>query len=142
VWDAATGKEVANLAGHPKHITSLQWSPDGRTLVTGCADDKVRVWTVPSFQMRATFATRGSAMGMAFTPDGRTLATSLWMADTKPGASVRLWDTATWKERTSLFGHTKFVWTPSFAPGERTLATASMDGTVKLWALPGQVVGK
>ena len=34
LWDAATGKLVAELRGHGNRVTALRFSPDGRTLAT------------------------------------------------------------------------------------------------------------
>jgi hypothetical protein len=64
---------------------------------------------------------------VAYSPDGRTLAAG---SDDK---TIRLWDIATGKTRTTLRGHTDRVWSVAFSPDGRTLATASIDATVRLW---------
>jgi WD40 repeat protein len=51
------------------------------------------------------------------------------LADT----TVRLWDVATGQERITLKGHPAAVVRAAFAPDGKTLATASADGTLKLW---------
>jgi conflict system STAND superfamily ATPase/TIR domain-containing protein/WD40 domain-containing protein len=72
--------------------------------------------------------------GVAFAPDGRTLATA--SAD----QTVRLWDLSNRDQPRALgvplTGHTNAVWGVAFAPDGRTLATASADQTVRLWDLP------
>ena len=54
---------------------------------------------------------------VAFSPDGRTLATG---SDDK---TARLWEVASGKEIATLRGHEFRVYFVAFSPGGRTLAT-------------------
>jgi len=58
-----------------------------------------------------------------FSPDRKTLATT--------SDAVKFWDSVTGQERLTL--KTGAVTSVAFAPDGKTLATASPDGTVKLW---------
>ncbi|MEE1825399.1 hypothetical protein PUR61_24920 [Streptomyces sp. BE20] len=74
------------------------------------------------------FAGHGSAvLAVAYSPDGRTLATG--SAD----HTVKLWDTATHRMLATLTGHGSTVMTVAFSPDGRTLASAGADRTVRLW---------
>ncbi len=75
---------------------------------------------------------------VTFSPDGTTLATGSF------DNTAKLWDAATGKGRATLRGHgephpasedrrTRGVNAIAYAPDGGTLATAGLDGTVKLW---------
>ncbi|MER7705362.1 trypsin-like peptidase domain-containing protein [Kitasatospora sp. NPDC097605] len=64
---------------------------------------------------------------VAFSPDGKTLATS------GDDQTVHLWEVATGRTTATLTGHGDTVWAVAFSPDGKTLATASFDGTARLW---------
>ena len=72
-------------------------------------------------------ATHGAVSGVAFSPDGRLLATA------SGDGTARLWDPATGEHLRTLTGHTGAVYGVAFSPDGRLLATASGDGTARLW---------
>lgn len=67
-------------------------------------------------------------IALAFSPDGRTLASSF-----ENGDSVRLWDAKTGALVRTLTGHKRMVNKVAFSPDGRILASGSVDETVKLW---------
>ncbi|NUS23269.1 MAG: hypothetical protein HOV92_03450 [Streptomyces sp.] len=70
----------------------------------------------------------GPVRAVAFSPDGRTIATG------GDDGVVRLWDAATQRKiGTPLIGHNDGITSLAFGPGGRTLASSSFDGTARLW---------
>jgi serine/threonine protein kinase len=54
LWDVATRKEVRWLRGHTNSIWALAFSPDGKSLASGSADQTVKFWDTASGKLRET----------------------------------------------------------------------------------------
>ncbi len=68
-----------------------------------------------------------SVYGVAFSPDGRTLASGSY------DETIRLWDVATGNPLRTLERHTDAVYSVAFSPDGKTLARGSYDDTIRLW---------
>jgi WD40 repeat protein len=79
LWEVASGKQIAMLRGHEDQVSSVAFSPDGRTLATGSMDRTARLWEVASGkQIGVLRGHEDQVSSVAFSPDGRTLATGSW----------------------------------------------------------------
>ena len=121
-------------AGHKDEAWSLAFSPDGRTVATGSDDSEpdptdqaVGHGDRPIDQRLARW--EGTVAALAFSPDGRTLASGSPRVE-KQRADLGRGDRP---PLATLEGHTDRVRTVAFAPDGKSLATASSDGTVRLW---------
>jgi len=69
----------------------------------------------------------GYVMSVAFSPDGRTLASG------SSDDTVKLWDISSRTEVATLAGHSNEAGDVAFSPDGRTLASGSVDTTIRLW---------
>jgi len=81
LWDLATGKEKATIAGGGLFVA---WSADGKTLFTCDADGAIKLWDVAKGKEKAVLRGIDSFNSAALSPNGKTLAVA--------GGPIRLWD--------------------------------------------------
>ena len=65
--------------------------------------------------------------GLAFSPDGRRIATSSW------DRTIKLWDPDTGREVFTLRGHTAGLLVVAFSPDGRRLVSGGIDFTARVW---------
>jgi WD40 repeat protein len=138
LWDVATGKGVV-LRGHRNEVKAIAFRPDGSRLVSASLDQTARLWDGATGRLVATLKGHtGFVWHASFSPDGRRVVT------TSEDGTLRLWDAADGEPVAVLRGHTGAVgaasgdwvaseWTAAFSGDGALLASASADGTVRLW---------
>ncbi len=101
--------------------------PDGQTLtIPDLLSATVELWNIPQGSQRDTFHTQQTfCLCVAVAADGSTLAAA---AD----QHVQLWS-AEGHRLKDLQGHKDYVRCVTFSHDAKTLASASSDGTVRLW---------
>src|SRR5207249_3709363 len=79
LWDVATAKVVSTWAAHPKSVTCVALSPDGKKLASTSWDDTVKTWDVATGKELLTLKGHtGPTTSVAFSPDGKIIASGSW----------------------------------------------------------------
>ena len=142
LWYLKTGKEIKTIpwSGMEKRygiillynssaVYPMDFSTDGKLMLTASYDDTVRLWSMESGKKIRSFATGDSSLlvSVSFSPDKKLFATA------SQDSAAKIWHIETGKELRSFHGSTTFFSTVSFSPDGKLLAAGCFNGTVKLW---------
>jgi WD40 repeat protein len=75
-WDLATGRRLRELKGHTYAVFGLDYSPDGKYLVSASFDGSVRLWDVEQGVELDRVTGEGFATRAIFSPDGSHILVS------------------------------------------------------------------
>jgi WD40 repeat protein len=141
LWDLATHRQVAVFPHQGGRVGTLAFSPDGQTLaaVVDTTAGNLRFWDVASRRrLPDPFPEKDTISTISYSPHGQRLAIGLALrSGTTTAAAVPsvidVWDTATHRRRRRITGLTGYIWTLSFSPNARLLASGTQDGRALLW---------
>ena len=138
LWDVDSRARIRSLLGDVDRIsvgpdgfrtisvTSLLFSPDGRTLAAGSSSGRIRLWDVASSTSAAAigFSHQAGVRAMSFSPDGSILASGA-------GSRVNLWDVA--GNASVRIPRSGGIGDIVYSSGGTFLAAGGQDGRVRLW---------
>ena len=122
--------------GHSQSVQSVAYSPDGNYIVSGAADNTVKVWDAKIGQLIRTFEGHSqSVQSVAYSPDGNYIVSgsgdnTVKVLDAKTGQLIR-----------TLEGHNYAVLSVAYSPDGNYIVSGSNDETVKVWDIKtGQLI--
>lgn len=135
IFDIDSMRLKCTLNGHGFSVFTLQYTPDGRFLMSGSRDAHLKIWdTQAEYQeYRSIVAHMYTINHIAFSPDGRLFATC------SKDKSVKVWDAAHFQllkviDKARHAGHGTSVNKLLWADNTR-LISCSDDRSVSLWEL-------
>ncbi len=109
----------------------LAWNTKGTVLASNSGDQisqSAILWDVATGKHQAVLSGHQAQIyGLAWSPDGKTLATGSW------DSTAAVWDATTGMRIVTLRGHTGKIFDVAWSPDGRTIATGADDNQVILW---------
>jgi WD40 repeat protein/energy-coupling factor transporter ATP-binding protein EcfA2 len=133
-------REIIHYQGHEDAIKSLAFSPNGQMIVSGSADNTIRLWDInghPIVDPKSSFiGHNGYIYSVVFSPDGQIIASA--SAD----STIRLWDLKGNSIGKPFQGHEGTVYSLAFSPDGQKIISGSWDKTLRLWNVNGTPIGQ
>ncbi len=143
IWKLSGGGPSI-LEGYLHSVTAVAISPDGKTIVGGCLDEKIRMWNFhtggllrilerPSDSPKSMRSRMAKLWRTKFyfdvkiSPDGLTIVGSC--VDKK----IRVWNFYTGELVRTLEGQAKAIYAIAISPDGKTIIGGCQDGKIRVW---------
>ncbi|ODV81890.1 WD domain protein [Suhomyces tanzawaensis NRRL Y-17324] len=131
IFDINTGKVIAQLRGHTKGISDIEFSPINSNIIASCSDDlTIRLWSIKkqkciNILRKHTY----HITAIKFTSKGNMLISG--SAD----ETVTIWDLISGRTLKTLAAHSDPILSLSLTPDNSIIVSASYDGLMRLFDL-------
>ena len=130
IWNIANTRVRVSFKGHTSIVSAVDFSPDGRFLVSASWDCTVRLWRIRDGTSKKLSDDASFFDSVVFSPLGR------YVISGNNDGFVRIWNACTLKLAEKWKGDAGIVWCVNLAnDGERLdgLVTGGDDMTLKYW---------
>ncbi len=127
-------REYNRLEKHTDWVSSVSFSPDGKTIASASKDNTIKFWKADGTLLKNLGRSAGGHIAgvysVSFSPNSKMIASA------SEDKTVKLWSSDGVLLHT-LIGHSNSVSGVSFSPDRQTVASGSWDNTVKIWGVNG-----
>ena len=126
---ADTRHPQLTIQGHPVHVRTLAFSPDGKMLAGGSNLGAVHLWDAHTGTKLFTLKEHNNKIrALAFSPDGKTLASG------SANGKIILWDTGNGKQNSTNIAEPRATVSQLlFSPDSKILVSGDGSGILRLW---------
>jgi len=136
VFNVETNEELMDVVAHTDGVTSVDFSPDGKTIVSGGGafaagtsyDNTVKLWNASSGELVYTF--KGHTDGItsvSFSSDGKRILSG------SRDDTIKIWDAEYHDCLKTFEGHTGDVNDARWSENRDKILSCSDDDTIKIW---------
>jgi WD40 repeat protein len=137
LYDLAANRVVRTLEDHPVSIGCVDFSRDGKWLVSGDAGGTIRVWNAATGALAHKLTGhRNGVRALAFSPDGAKLASGGW------DGTLRLWSVTDGSGEVMARHPEEVSSSLAWSPDGKVLASAGRRPYVRLWGADGTPLGR
>jgi len=139
VWDVASGRRLFTMTDALDALYAVAVHPSGSQISAAGADRMIRTWSwngETAALVTSTFSHADAVLRLAYSGDGAALVSA--------GAdrAIKIWDARTLRETHRLEAQPDWVMGLALSADGRWLAAGRYDGTLGLYALPGDGAGQ
>jgi WD40 repeat protein len=127
IYNIPGGTLANEINAHLSWVTTVAYSPDGNTIVTGGNDYRVKIWSNTGTLLFTCVGHTGDITNVKVTPDNNFVVSS--SKDDK----IKIWNIANGTLVRTITGHANDVNGIDIAPDGSKIVSASSDSTCKIW---------
>src|SRR5262249_49508290 len=132
IWSLDTGTASAVMTGHQDEISTVDWSPDGKTIATGSFDKTIRLFE-PNGKFRYVWShLPNQVMELKFSPDSQRLLYA-YGSNSEPPCGAGILDMIKGRQLVAYAGHENSALCCAFSKDGKEAITGDVISRIRVW---------